>query len=153
MEYEPTNKKVKFPVLEGGKPIENLKDRLKFISKGTDKGAIFLNTLSFYVNEYVSKRIPEISDELYRIDDAMRGGFMWSMGPFEQWDNVGVRKTVEKMAAAGFNVAPWVTEMLAGGNETFYKVENGKRKYYDIPSKSYKTIPGTESCIILETAF
>ncbi len=149
MEYEPTNKKVKFPVLDGGKPIENLKDRLKFISKGTDKGAMFLNTLSFYVNEYVSKRIPEISDELYRIDDAMRGGFMWSMGPFEQWDNVGVRKTVEKMAAAGFNVAPWVTEMLAAGNETFYKVENGKRKYYDIPSKSYKTIPGTESFIIL----
>ena len=122
---------------------------MKFIAKSTDKGAIILNTLSFYVNEYVSKRIPEISDELYRIDDAMRGGFMWSMGPFEQWDNVGVRKTVEKMTAAGFNVAPWVNEMLAAGNETFYKIENGKRKYYDIPSKSYKTIPGTESFIIL----
>src|SRR5580692_7961427 len=115
LEYEPTNKKVKFPVLEGGKPIENLKDRLKFIAKSTDKGAMFLNTLSFYVNEYVSKRIPEISDELYRIDDAMRGGFLWAMGPFEQWDNVGVRKTVERMKAAGFTVAAWVDEMLAAG--------------------------------------
>lgn len=149
MEYEPTNKKAKFPVLEGGKQIENLKDRLKFIAKSTDKGAMFLNTLSYYVNEYVSKRIPEISDELFRIDDAMRGGFLWSMGPFEQWDNVGVRKTVEKMTAAGFNVAPWVTEMLAAGNESFYKVENGVKKYYDIPSKSYKSIPGRESFIIL----
>ncbi|HWB62011.1 MAG TPA: 3-hydroxyacyl-CoA dehydrogenase family protein, partial [Chitinophagales bacterium] len=133
MEYEPTNKKVKFPVLEGGKPIENLKDRLKFIAKGTDKGATFLNTLSYYLNEYVSKRIPEIADDLYQIDDALRGGFLWSMGPFEQWDNVGVRKTVEKMKAAGFSVAPWVDEMLAAGNESFYKVENGSKKYYDIP--------------------
>jgi len=79
---------------------------LKFISKGTDKGAMFLNTLSYYVNEYVTKRIPEISDELYRIDDAMRGGFLWAMGPFEQWDNVGVRKTVEKMKAGGIYCCP-----------------------------------------------
>jgi 3-hydroxyacyl-CoA dehydrogenase len=149
MEYEPSNRKVKFPVLEAGKPIDSLKDRLKLIAKSTDKGAQFLNKLSFYVNEYVSKRIPEIADELYKIDDAMRAGFGWSLGPFEQWDTVGVAKTVENMKAAGFVVAPWVNEMLAAGHTSFYKVENGAKKYYDIPSKSYKTIPGRESFIIL----
>src|ERR1043165_671593 len=149
LEYEPTNKKPKLPVLEGGKQIEDLKARLKFIAKQTDKGANFLNTLSYYVNEYVSKRIPEIADELYRIDDAMRGGFFWSMGPFEQWDNVGVRASAEKMKAAGFTVAPWVDEMLAAGNEVFYKVENGVKKYYYLPSKSYRPIPGRDAFVIL----
>jgi 3-hydroxyacyl-CoA dehydrogenase len=148
LEYEPS-KKAKFPVVEAGKPLENLKDRLKLIAKSTDKGAQFLNKLSFYVNEYVSKRIPEIADQLYKIDDAMRAGFAWSLGPFEQWETVGVKKTVENMKAAGFTVAPWVDEMLAGGNETFYKVENGVKKFYDIASKSYKPIPGRNAFVIL----
>ena len=150
LEYNPTNKKVKFPVLEGGKQIENLRDRLKFIAGSKDKGAQFLNTLSFYVNEYISKRIPEISDELYRIDDAMRTGFGWSMGPFEQWEITGVKATTERMKAAGFSVAPWIDEMIAAGHDSFYKVVNGARAYYDIPSKSYKAIPGRESFIFLD---
>jgi len=151
LQYEPSNRKVKFPVLETGKQIDNLRDRLKFIAKSTntDKGAEFLNKLSFYVNEYIGKRIPEISDELYRIDDGMRAGFGWTLGPFEQWDVVGVRKTVEVMKAAGFTVATWVDEMLASGNETFYKAENGRRTYYDVKSKTYKSIPGREAFIIL----
>lgn len=149
LEYEPQNRRVKFPVLETGKQIDSLKDRLKFITRGTDKGALFLNKLSFYVNEYVSKRIPEIADELYKIDDAMRAGFGWSLGPYEQWDVTGVRKTVENMKAAGFTVAPWIDEMLAGGNESFYKFENGTRKYYDVRGKTYKSIRGREAFIIL----
>lgn len=149
LEYEPTNKKPKLPVLEGGKAIEDLKARLKFIAKSTDKGAQFLNKLTHYVSEYVSKRIPEIADELYKIDDAMRAGFGWSLGPFEQWDAIGVAKSVEAMKAAGFNPAPWVEEMLAAGNTGFYKVENGVKKFYDVASKSYKAIPGRESFIIL----
>ena len=149
MQYEPTNKKVKLPILEAGKQIEGLKDRLKLIAKSTDKGAEFLNKLSFYVNQYVSNRIPEISDELYRIDDAMRAGFGWELGPFEQWDVVGVAKTAEAMKAAGFAPAAWIDEMLAAGNTSFYKIENGVKKFYDIASKSYKAIPGREAFIIL----
>lgn len=149
LQYEPTNKKVKLPVLEAGKQIDSLRERLKLVAKSTDKGAEFLNKLSWYVNQYVSNRIPEISDELYRIDDAMRAGFGWELGPFEQWDVVGVAKTTEVMKAAGFAPAAWVDEMLAGGNTSFYKIENGVKKFYDIPSKSYKTIPGREGFIIL----
>lgn len=148
LEYKPKGKP-KSATIEIGKNIEDLPKRLKAVAASTDKHGDFLRKLSFYVNSYVSLRIPEISDELYRIDDAMRAGFGWELGPFEQWDIVGVKATVENMKAAGVKLGAWVDEFLAAGNTTFYKVENGKRLFYDIPSKSYKTIPGRESFIIL----
>ena len=80
----------------------------------------------------------------------MRAGFGWEIGPFEQWDAIGVEASTAKMKEAGFKVAPWVDEMLAGGFKTFYKVENGVQKYYDVPSKGYKAIPGREAFIILD---
>lgn len=149
MEYEPSNRKPNLPILAAGKVLDNLHDRLKLTVRSNDKGAKFLNTLFFQTYEYVSKRIPEIADELYKIDDAMRAGFGWSLGPFEQWDVVGVPKTVEVMKANGFSVAPWVEEMLAAGNTSFYKVENGFRKFYDVATKSYRSIPGRDAFIIL----
>jgi 3-hydroxyacyl-CoA dehydrogenase len=134
----------------------NRKEHRRFETKAsrlflnqTDKHGDFLRKLTYYVSSYVSLRIPEIADELYKIDDAMRAGFRWELGPFEQWDVVGVEKIATGLKEAGFKLAPWVDEMLAAGNTTFYKVENGVRKYYDIPTKSYKTIPGRESFIIL----
>lgn len=148
LQYQPKGKP-KSATIEIGKNIDDLPKRLKAVAASTDKHGEFLRKLSFYVNSYVSLRIPEISDELYRIDDAMRAGFGWELGPFEQWDIVGVAETVEKMKAAGFKLGAWVDEFLAAGNTSFYKVENGKRYYYDIPTKSYKTIPGRESFIIL----
>src|SRR5690606_5500424 len=101
--------------------------------------------------DYVTKRIPEITDELYKIDDALRAGFGWGYGPFETWDMVGVQKTVEKMEEAGYKPKQWVYEMLQSGATSFYKTENGAKQYYDISSKSYKTIPGTEAFILLDT--
>jgi 3-hydroxyacyl-CoA dehydrogenase len=148
LEYQPQTKP-KSATIELGKNIEELPKRLKAVAASNDKHGEFLRKLSFYVNSYVSLRIPEISDELYRIDDAMRAGFGWELGPFEQWDIVGVKETVQKMKEAGFTVGAWVDEFLADGNTNFYKVENGKRYYYDILTKSYKTIPGRESFIIL----
>lgn len=148
-EYKPKTKP-RFDVIGGAKQLDDLKDRIKFIAKGKDKGAEFLRKVSYYLNQYVSNRIPEISDETYRIDDAMRTGFGWELGPFETWDVVGVRNTVEEMKAAGFEVAAWVHEMLAAGHESFYKVEDSKLKYYDIPTKAYKVVPGRESFIILD---
>lgn len=149
LEYKPSSK-TKSATIEVGKNIEDLKKRLAALSKQTDKHGEFLRKLTSYVSSYVSNRIPEISDELYRIDDAMRAGFGWEIGPFEQWDAIGVEASTAKMKEAGFKVAPWVDEMLAGGFKTFYKVENGVQKYYDVPSKGYKAIPGREAFIILD---
>lgn len=148
LEYKPSAK-IKSATTEL-KSIDDLRKRLQAIAKQTDKHGEFLRKLTYYVSSYVSNRIPEISDELYRIDDAMRAGFGWEIGPFEQWDAIGVEKLVADMKTAGFKVNGWVDEMLAAGFKTFYKVENGVQKYYDIPSKSYKAIPGREAFIILE---
>ena len=85
----------------------------------------------------------------YRVDDAMKAGFGWEIGAFETWDVLGVKETVEAMKAAGYSVAPWVDDLIAEGNTSFYKVENGKRLYYDVSSKKYLPLPGGESFIIL----
>ncbi len=147
LEYKPSAK-TKSATTEL-KSVEDLKKRLPLIAKQKDKHGDFLRKLTYYVSSYVSNRIPEISDELYRIDDAMRAGFGWEIGPFEQWDAIGVENLVKGMKEAGFKVNAWVDEMLAAGYKTFYKVENGVQKYYDVASKGYKAIPGRESFIIL----
>jgi len=149
LEYKP-QQKVKSATLEMTKPVENLRERMKIFAKGKDKAGELFRHSSFGLFEYVSDRIPEISDELYRIDDAMRAGFGWELGPFELWDAVGVKEAIEGMDQYGNKAAAWVQEMLDAGNTSFYKVENGVKKYYDIPSKSYKALPGTEEFIILD---
>lgn len=148
LEYKP-QQKVKSATLEMTKPIENLAERMKVFAKGKDKAGEVFRHSSFGLFEYVSDRIPEISDELYRIDDAMRAGFGWELGPFELWDAVGIKEAMEGMEHYGNKAAAWVYEMLDAGNSTFYKVENGTKKYYDIPTKTYKALPGTDEFIIL----
>lgn len=149
LEYKP-QQKVKSATLEMTKPVENLRERMKIFAKGKDKAGELFRHSSFGLFEYVSDRIPEISDELYRIDDAMRAGFGWELGPFELWDAVGVKEAIEGMEQYGNKAAPWVQEMLDAGNTSFYKVEGGIKKYYDIPTKTYKALPGTDEFIILD---
>ncbi|MBB6326490.1 3-hydroxyacyl-CoA dehydrogenase [Algoriphagus iocasae] len=143
--------KPSFKALEASKGIENLKERIKFLVNFDDRAGEFYRTTFYDLFRYCSNRIPEISDELYRIDQAVSAGFGWEYGPFENWDILGVKETVEKMEAAGEKPAAWVYEMLESGNESFYKVIDGKKHYYDIPSKSYLEIPGIEDFIILDT--
>lgn len=148
MEYGPRNKP-KFASLETAKPIEDLKQRIKMLSAAPDKAGEFYRAFHFSLFSYISHRIPEISDETYRLDDAMKAGFGWEIGAFESWDTVGVAKTVAAMKTAGYAVAPWVDDMLATGAQTFFKVADGKRMYYDVASKSYLAMPGGEAFLIL----
>lgn len=147
-EYEP-RKKPAFKSLEAARAVEGLPDRIKMMMQGTNKAGEFYRRFNYSLFSYVSYRIPEISDELYSIDDAIKAGFGWESGVFETWDTLGVSRTIEKMKEAGFKVAPWVEEMLAAGVSNFYKTEKGKQFYYDIQSKSYKEKPGSSSFIIL----
>ena len=149
MEYEP-RKKPKFATLETAKPIEDLPTRIKALAAGTDKAGDFYRQFHYALFSYISHRIPEISDEVYRVDDAMMAGFGWEIGAFESWDALGVSKTTEAMKAAGYAVAPWIDEMIASGAKTFYKVENGKRLYYDVSTKAYKTMPGGEAFLVMK---
>jgi 3-hydroxyacyl-CoA dehydrogenase len=140
----------KFATLEAAKPIDDLKTRINALCAGTDKAGDFYRQFHYNLFSYISHRIPEISDELYRVDDGMMAGFGWEIGAFESWDVLGVAKTVEAMKAAGYKVAAWVDEMIAAGNKTFYKVENGKRLCYDVASKTYKPLPGGDAFIIMK---
>ena len=149
LEYGP-RQKPKFAGLEAAKPVEDLATRLKMLVQATDKSGEFYRHFHYGLFSYISHRIPEISGELYRIDDAMMAGFGWEIGAFESWDVLGVGKTVSKMKEAGYSVAPWVEEMLAAGHTSFYKVENGKRFYYDIATKTYQPIPGGEAFIVMK---
>ena len=149
MEYG-ARQKPKFATLEAAKPIEDLKTRIKALCAGTDKAGEFYRQFHYNLFSYISHRIPEISDELYRVDDGMMAGFGWEIGAFESWDVLGVAKTTEAMKAAGFKVAAWVDDMLASGATSFYKVENGKRQCYDVSSKTYKTMPGADVFIVMK---
>ncbi len=149
LEYQPSEK-VKFASITAAKPVDDLKERLKMLHYSQDKSGEFLRKTTFSIFKYASNRLPEISDELYKIDDGMKAGFGWELGPFEIWDAVGVGKSVELMKQMQMQPADWVLEMLSAGNKSFYKVENGTRKYYDIPSKSYKEITTKKDFIILD---
>lgn len=143
-------KSAKFATLELTKSIDNVTDRFKVLVAGKDKAGEFYRKSFAAMFAYVQNRIPEISDELYRIDDGLRAGFGWEHGPFQIWDAIGVAKGVEMMKVEGKEPASWVTEMLANGETSFYTIKNGATYYYDIPSKSQVKKPGQDSFIILD---
>ncbi len=149
LEYR-EKKSAKFATLALTKKIDNVTDRFRVLVDGKDKAGEFYRKSFAAMFAYVQNRIPEISDEIYRIDDGLRAGFGWEHGPFQIWDAIGVAKGVEIMKDEGKEPATWVTEMLANGETSFYSVKEGATYYYDIPSKSQTKKPGQESFIILD---
>jgi len=149
MEYEPS-KKVSFPTLEMTKSVEDLKQRTKMLVMGMDKAGEFYRSMFGGLFAYVTNRIPEIADDLYKIDDAIKAGFGWELGPFETWDLLGFEQGKKLISGAGKSPAGWISEMESSGNTQFYKVENGKRYFYSQNSKSYELIPGSENVVSLE---
>jgi 3-hydroxyacyl-CoA dehydrogenase len=150
LEYR-SKKRAKFPTLELTKSIDDLKERTKVLAAGKDIAGEFYRKTFYGLFAYVSNRIPEITDALYKIDDALEAGFAWGMGPFTTWDVLGIEKTLPEIEKAGYKVADWVKEMIAAGCPTFYKVENGVKYFYAIDSQSYQVIPGSEEVLSLET--
>lgn len=149
LEYR-ENKRASFATLELTKPIEKVIDRFKVLITGKDKAGEFYRKNFAAMFAYVSNRIPEITDQLYKIDDAMKAGFGWEHGPFQIWDAIGVEKGIELMKAENKEPATWVNEMLASGNNAFYSVKNGATHCYDISKKSQEKIPGQDAFIILD---
>lgn len=147
-EYKPRTRP-KFASVEAAKPIDDLHQRIKMLVAAPDKAGEFYRQFHYGLFSYIAHRIPEISDELYRVDDAMMAGFGWEIGAFETWDLLGVEKTVKAMDAAGFPIPTWIREMLASGHGNFYKVEAGVRYCYDPGTGSYKQMPGGEAFIVL----
>ncbi|OBX22004.1 3-hydroxyacyl-CoA dehydrogenase [Gelidibacter algens] len=149
LEYR-DRKSAKFATLELTKTVDKVVDRFPILISGKDKAGEFYRKNFAAMFAYVSNRIPEITDELYKIDDAMKAGFGWEHGPFQIWDAVGVEKGIELIKAEGLEPAAWVNEMLESGNKSFYTVKEGSTFFYDIPSKKQEKVPGQDAFIILD---
>ncbi len=149
MDYR-SKKKASFATLELTKTIDKVVDRFKVLAGGKDKAGDFYRKSFAHLFAYVQNRIPEITDALYKIDDAMKAGFGWEHGPFQIWDAIGIEKGMELMKAEGFEPAAWVTTMIAGGETSFYTVKEGATYYYDIPAKAQTKKPGQDAFIILD---
>ncbi|MFN5426918.1 MAG: 3-hydroxyacyl-CoA dehydrogenase/enoyl-CoA hydratase family protein [Bacteroidota bacterium] len=149
MEYGPRIK-ARFASVETARAIDALPERMVALAAATDKAGDFFRKFHYRLFSYISNRIPEITDDIYRLDDAMMAGFGWEIGAFETWDLLGVANTSAAMKKAGYAVAPWIDDMLAKGHTHFYRVEKGKRLFYHIPSGSYQPMPGGDAFIVLQ---
>ncbi|OQX07463.1 MAG: 3-hydroxyacyl-CoA dehydrogenase [Desulfobacteraceae bacterium IS3] len=141
--------KADFPCLSEAKSAKKPADKIKAVVYGQDKGAKFAWKVLANGLIYSANRIPEISDTVIEIDNAMKWGYNFEMGPFETWDAIGVKESVEKMEKEGFTVPEKVKKMLAAGNKSFYKTENGNLCFYDFASASYKAVKVSENVISL----
>ena len=142
--------RVKFPTLDMAKPIDDLKTRTKMLFMGMDKAGEFYRKLFGGLFAYVSNRLPEITDDLYKIDDALKAGFGWELGPFETWDILGLDQGLKMIDGENKKAAAWVSEMKETGIKSFYKTEKGVKYFYDVSSKAYIPIPGGEEIVSLE---
>ncbi|CAG5012013.1 putative 3-hydroxyacyl-CoA dehydrogenase [Dyadobacter sp. CECT 9275] len=148
LDYKPSEK-VKFDTLETTKAIGDVTKRFGVLLAGKDKAGEFYRRTFADIFKYATYRVPGISDEIFRIDQAISAGFGWQLGLFETWDAIGLKNMLTIMESLDQKPAAWVYEMLEAGNESFYRIEAGKKLYYDIPSRSYKKIPGQDAFVIL----
>jgi 3-hydroxyacyl-CoA dehydrogenase len=148
LEYEEYEKPA-FPCLDEAKKAKTLPEKIRAVVYGDDKGAKFVWKAVANGLIYAANRIPEISDTIIDIDNSMKWGYNFEMGPFETWDAIGVQKAVDRMEKEGFKVPAKVKEMLAAGKTSFYKTEKGKVYYYDFNTKGYKEYVVSKSIISL----
>jgi 3-hydroxyacyl-CoA dehydrogenase len=100
--------------------IEDARERVrKLVASEGKVGEFAWKALSSSL-AYSARRIPEIADDVAAIDDAMKWGYGWELGPFETWDALGFRATVERMRADGVALPESVDRMYESGAESFY---------------------------------
>jgi 3-hydroxyacyl-CoA dehydrogenase len=150
LEYKPSVRP-KNPILKEAKAIEKMQKRMPFLMGKEGKESLFLKDYLTAIFAYAAQRVPEISDQYYPVDDAMRAGYVWDFGPFEYWDLIGFQNGIDLIEAAGEKIPHWVKQMQNAGAEHFYKYEKGQKKYFDLDSQGYKTVPGSDAFIILES--
>jgi 3-hydroxyacyl-CoA dehydrogenase len=148
MEYRPRCEP-DLPSIAEAMKLKPLAKRLAFVLGQNDKAGALARHAIYNSLAYAARRVPEITDQIVNVDRAVRWGFSHELGPFEMWDALGVQQTVAAMEANNIEVVPWVKEMLAAGNETFYRSDNGRLSYYDPARKIYTAEPVDERKIEL----
>ena len=147
--HEPTSRPA-LPSLALAKQVDDLKQRFKVVFNAEDKGGELIRRSTLALFAYSSHRVPEISDFVYPVDDALKAGFAWELGPFEYWDVIGIKEGAELVENEGETVSDWVKEMIAAGHNQFYKFENGLKKCYNPATKTYEVVPGSEQNVVLD---
>ena len=150
LKYRPSIRP-KLEVVKSAKGIESMSKRIQNLIVGEDKVNLFLNEYFTSIFSYVIKRVPEISEQYYQIDDAMRSGYFWDYGPFEYWDLIGFEKGLEMISSEGLKLPDWIQKMQKINASAFYVYENGEKKYFNLQTEKYEAIPGSESIILLDT--
>ena len=145
-----TKSKRKFPSISLAKKKHSLKDKIKLLINAHDIAGKFYRKTFYNLFSYISNRVPEISNEIYKIDRALKAGFGWELGPFEIWDIIGVEDSIKNIEEDGFKIAPWVNIMIKKNKKTFYSIEKEKLHYYNINKEEYNLIDDIKDFIILD---
>lgn len=148
LEYR-SKTKVKFATLEAAKSVDDLNERTKLLFNGTDEAGDFYRRIFADVFAYVAQRIPEIANEPFRIDDALRAGFAWELGAFESWDAIGFEAGCKAIENKGLSLPDWIGRFREKGDHTFYRNKAGIRECWNPQNDQYEPIPGQEDRIAL----
>lgn len=148
LQYRPLERS-KIAAVETAKQAGGTKAQLAVLLADKSKAGELIRKHFASLFAYVSQRVPEITYSFYPIDDAMRAGYAWKYGPFETWDLVGLQKGIDLIESEGYQAAEWVKELASTGASSFYKIENGKKLFYNQNTKAFEAIPGQDAFIIL----
>jgi 3-hydroxyacyl-CoA dehydrogenase len=141
-----------FPCLDAAKKKSSLTDKIACVLKGEDRGAKFAWRCVANAFQYAANRVPEIADTIVEIDNSMKWGYNFEMGPFEAWDAYGVADAVERMKSENLDVPANVQGMLDKGVANFYKLENGIKYFYDFSAGDYRAVPVSKSMVSIAAA-
>jgi 3-hydroxyacyl-CoA dehydrogenase len=156
MEYRP-QQKARFASIEAGKGIDDTRERLRMLvapvvaGQGGDKAQKFICAALSEMCVYAARRIPEISDSIVDVDNAMRWGFGWELGPFEVWDAIGVEVLAKQIEKEGTPVPPIVAGLIAAGKKSFYQSAQGEVSFFDLASKTHRAVPPRDGVLILKS--
>jgi 3-hydroxyacyl-CoA dehydrogenase len=156
MEYRP-RQKAKFGSIEGGKGIEDTRERVRALiapaleGKGGDKATKLLWAVLSETCLYAARLMPEIANSIVDVDRAIRWGFAWELGPFEMWDAIGVERMAKALQAEGKKLPPLVDKVLASAGKSFYETEKGYTRYFDFASGAMKAVEEPSGIIILKS--
>jgi len=147
-EYRP-KEKVRADSIGAARGEERIGRKIKTLLAGQDRLARLAWDVTARSLIYAARRMGEIADDVVNVDNAMKWGFNWELGPFETWDAIGVPESVERMKQDGLQLPGWVGEMLESGKTSFHSGTAVKPTYYDLGSRDYADVPLDERNIRL----
>jgi 3-hydroxyacyl-CoA dehydrogenase len=148
MEYQP-QKKAASGSLEAAKLAKGAREKTKALIAGGDRYSELAWHILKRVLVYSAEKVGEIANSIQEIDEAMKWGFNWEMGPFETWDAIGLVKSVGRMEKEGVAVPSWVKDWIAQGNQSFYRKDNGTTFY--VQGQQYKQVEQQPEVISLRS--